>query len=855
MKGFKKVLALLLALSMTLSLAACGNNNSESTTAASGNNDTTEAAGNETDAPSVDAPVVDIVEGDYTYHSYTAALGTNWNPHTWETNADDSIQSYVSAPLADLTIKDSSTGEYQWIFVAATDIQDVTAQHQDDLTKYNCTLPEGVTADQVTESYVYEISLRPEMCWEDGTPINADTYIYSMKALLDPAMKNYRANNYYSGESAIAGAIEYFNAGSTVEQDNGAIPMIAAKEDLVLGADGVYTTAEGGKVWIAPSDALDWLDGNSLADYVGAYADAMFDVDSFNALVNLADENGRVPATDEAWDLLVKVITKSADWGETEADAVNYLIYEYSYPDCEYDETVGVYKVDDYTIRYVCDTAYDYYYFLTSCTSNWIVNEALYEAGKDTTGTLVTTDYNSSKETTMSYGPYRIESLQDGKQLVFVQNENYFEYKTTESGYLYAATDVIDFTVDGEYVQSYQTQKIVIDVMTDDAAKQAFLKGELDDWNLSAEDAVTYATSDNLYKVDETYTMRLFFNCNLDSLKEMDKSYGNTNSVVMSNVNFRKALSLALDRTEFVSATAGYKAAYSMINSLYFYDVYEDPTSIYRNTDEAMQAICNLFGVEYGSGTPYATLKDAYDSINGYNLTEAKELMKQACDELVAEGLYKAGDPIVIRMGYKAGALDSTDNQQVSLLNKYINAAVEGSGFGTIELVAVDNLTNRYASVANGEFAIGWGAWGGAAFYPFTMFRVYCDPDYTSIHEAGCWDPATEELTLTIDGTEYTMTWQKWSTSMTGTGVFANADNETKLQVLAAIEENYLKLYYCIPVCTTTACSMLSYKVSYYTEDYNIMYGFGGMRLMSYNYTDAEWTDFVASQGSELSYE
>lgn len=855
MKGFKKVLALLLALSMTLSLAACGNSNSNTTTAAS--DKTTEAAGT-TDAettPSVDAPVVDIVEGDYTYHSYTSALGTNWNPHTWESNADDSILSYVSAPLADLTIKDSSTGEYQWLFVAATDIQDVTAQHQDDLTKYNCSLGEGVTADQVTESYVYEISLRPEMCWEDGTPINADTYIYSMKALLDPAMKNYRANNYYSGESAIAGAIEYFNAGSTVEQDNYAIPMIASKDDLVLGADGVYTTAEGGKVWIPLTEGTEYFEGYSFQFYVDNYKDAYFGVDAFNSLLALADENGRVALTDESWDLLVHVISDVAAWGEDETCAPFYLAYEYSYPECDYDSTVGVYKVDDYTIRYVCDTAYDYYYFLTSCTSNWLVYEPLYEAGKDTTGTLVTTDYNNSKETTMSYGPYRIESLQDGKQLVFVQNENYFEYKTTESGYLYAATDVIDFTVDGEYQQSYQTQKIVIDVMTDDAAKQAFLKGELDEWNPSAEDAVTYSTSDNLYKVDETYTMRLFFNCTLENLQEMDKSYGNTNSVVMSNVNFRKALSLAIDRTEFVSATAGYKAAYSMINSLYFYDVYEDPTSIYRNTDEAMQAVCNLYGVEYGANTPYATLKDAYDSVNGYNLTEAKELMKTACDELVAAGLYKAGDPIVIRMGYKTGTLDSTDNQQVSLLNKYINAAVEGTGFGTIELVAVDNLTNRYASVANGEFAIGWGAWGGAAFYPFTMFRVYCDPDYTSIHEAGCWDPSKEQLTLTIDGTEYTMTWQQWSTSMTGNGQFANADNETKLQVLAAIEENYLKLYYCIPVCTTTSCSMLSYKVSYYTEDYNIMYGFGGMRLMSYNYTDAEWTAFVASQGNELSYE
>jgi oligopeptide transport system substrate-binding protein len=33
------------------------------------------------------------------------------------------------------------------------------------------------------------------------------------------------------------------------------------------------------------------------------------------------------------------------------------------------------------------------------------------------------------------------------------------------------------------------------------------------------------------------------------------------------------------------------------------------------------------------------------------------------------------------------------------------------------------------------------------------------------------------------------------------------------------------------------------------------MYGFGGIELMSFNYTDAEWAEFVASQGGTLNYE
>ena len=818
----KKFLALTLALIMVLSLFA-GCKKTEDETAAT-----------------------------YTYFTYTEALGTNWNPHTWEMDADSAVMSYIETPLTDLTIKDSEAGEYQWIFVAATDIQDVTADHQDDLVKYNCTLPDGMTAEDVTDSYVYEIKLREEMCWQDGTPINADTYIYSMKQLLDPQMQNYRANNYYSGESAVAGAEEYFFQGQIASVDNGSICVVASADDLVLGDDGVYTTPAGLAAWIDIDAKLAWLGDDSLGFYVDYFGATYFDVEAYNSLAALADENGVVALTPESLGYLQAVISLDA-WGEGAEYFVNYIFCEKEYETCTYEDTVGVYKVDNYTIRYVCDTAYDYYYFLTSCTSNWLVYESLYESCKTTdeeTG-LITSNYGTTKDTTISYGPYKMTNLEDGKQMVFEQNEKYWEYTQNEDGTLSSTTF---FEVDGEQREQYKTQKVVIDVMDSDSAKLAFLKGEIDDWSLSAEDAITYSTSEQLYQVDETYTMRLFFHTNLDALKKMDAEGTNTNGVVLSNDNFRKAFSLAINRAEFVTATAGFKPAYSLINSLYYYDVYNDPSSIYRNTDEAKQAVCNIYNVEYGEGTAYATLDEAYDSITGYNLTEAQDLMKTACDELVNAGLYTAGQDVVIKIALSASGADSSDLQQMSLLNQYINAAAEGSGFGTITLEYVDNLNNRYADVINGTYAVGRGAWGGAAFYPFTMFRVYCDPSYADIHESGCYDPTTETLTLNVKGEDVTMTWQEWSVCLSGTGVYANEDNETKLAILAGIEENFIEQYYCIPLCSYTACSMLSYKVSYFTENYSIMYGFGGLRLLQYNYSDAEWTAYVASQNGTLGY-
>ena len=35
----------------------------------------------------------------YTYTTYSTALATNWNPHAWETNADQAVLLYLSSPL------------------------------------------------------------------------------------------------------------------------------------------------------------------------------------------------------------------------------------------------------------------------------------------------------------------------------------------------------------------------------------------------------------------------------------------------------------------------------------------------------------------------------------------------------------------------------------------------------------------------------------------------------------------------------------------------------------------------------------------------------------------------------------
>ena len=44
-------------------------------------------------------------------------------------------------------------------------------------------------------------------------------------------------------------------------------------------------------------------------------------------------------------------------------------------------------------------------------------------------------------------------------------------------------------------------------------------------------------------------------------------------------------------------------------------------------------------------------------------------------------------------------------------------------------------------------------------------------------------------------------------------------------------------------------------KIKYGSETYDPMFGFGGIRLMTYNYDDEAWDAYVKEQGGKIDYE
>ncbi len=86
-------------------------------------------------------------------------------------------------------------------------------------------------------------------------------------------------------------------------------------------------------------------------------------------------------------------------------------------------------------------------------------------------------------------------------------------------------------------------------------------------------------------------------------------------------------------------------------------------------------------------------------------------------------------------------------------------------------------------------------------------------------------------------------TYYDWQQSIASGGIYAN-DVETRLFVLAKLENELLSNFRTIPLYVGTDVLLRSKKVNYATDTANIYAAYGGVRLMTYNYNDAEWADY-----------
>lgn len=862
----KKILALLLALVMAVAVfAGCQTpaEPSEATAAPAASGD---PSGEATDAPEADT---------YTYQDSVSVMATNWNPHTYQTTddaypvdtADIRIGLYeliFNDELHPVEGKEPFTGYVVLPEMAASLPVDVTEQ-------VKAEHPEFGIPEDMTSGYAYTIDLNPDACWEDGTPINADTYVYSMQKLLDPKLLNYRAVDYYGQNFSIAGAEEYANAGRTVDLDNYAMSGYTL-EDLTLGEDGQYVSPEGSPMFVGVNFDLSWTaqSGGTLQELVEANGDQYFNMERWEELVALADENGLAPLTEDSYAMLVSLISTDA-WMEDESNAPCYFVERKTYPEVDY-STVGLYKSGDYQITLVLDKALAGFNLYYSLTSNWIVKEDLYEScltsstGADGVEVWSST-YNTSVETTSSYGPYKLVEFQTDKFMRYEKNENWYGW--TDGKHEYVDPN------DGQTYPMYQTTAIECEVVEEAATRKLmFLRGELMDYGLGSEDFDTYRSSEYCYATPAETIFFLILNGYLEAIqsREAAADFDQTqyDLETMTVLEFRKAVALTYDKDLFAATVSPARSGgYGIIGNAYVWDV--DTGALYRDTDQAKQALCNAYSVDVSE---YASLDEAAASITGYDPEQAKVFYGEAFTKALEAGYItdEDGDGIsdqTVRIEYCISVDNDFMTQTIDYLNEKMAEVTAGTPFeGKVQFVKSAPYGNDWSNrIREGLSDTVLAGWQGSALNPFSLTDQYVNP--ASMYDANWFDATTVDMTLelTVDGEarSITMNLREWSDALNGAAVTAEdgntynfgdgmADSQDRLTILAAIETQILGTYNYLPMLQDGSMALLSQQVYYVVEEYNPILGRGGIQYLRYNYDDAEWAAYVAENGGELTY-
>lgn len=842
----KKVLCLMLAAAMVASMTACGKDD----TPASNSSESNSAESN----GSSETPVAD--DATYTLNLATDVFPTNWSPFVYETNtARECVMDYTTSSLYYFDYNDTMDGYELVPRMAVGEPEDITADY---VGKYG--VEEGDTAK------VWKITLRDDLKWEDGTPITAQSYVNSAKLLLDPVAKNSRADDYfYGGSFKLVNAKNYLYGGTTAFAN----PMTQSftvyynVEDLVPDENGVYTV-DGNQVGFYLTDGAEWGDG--IQAYYDAYGAETFTIDGVDLFADViapaADADGLVLVTEDvrkALSNMVAILHGSTDEDTRAAGADGDYAYqeweEFCYIGQNYEaidfSEVGIFALSDYELCYAIESPLEGFY-LKYAMPDVLVYEELYKQCESITDGVYNNTYGTSVDTWKSYGPYKLSSFQMDKEIHLTRNENFFGL------------------TDGKY----QTTDINIQYVGDASTRlQMFLSGQLDSYGLTAEDMEAYSTSDWTYYSTGASTFFVAMNPVMDLLKTNQEALGaNYNKTILTVKEFRQALSYSLDRAAFALAAAPTNsAAYGVYSSLIIYD--PEQGSTYRSTDEAKQVLVNFWGLadEIGAGKMYATVDEAIDSITGYNLAMAKEYFDKAYDIAIEQGLMDEDDVVEIKIGMYDNGNFQTKGVEF-LQNNWIDAVKGTKLEGKLTFTTDDTISDDFGGAlrecrVDMLFGVGF---SGSALDPYNLIQCYTTDD--SLRYNVCWDTENDMLTVNLNGTDYTASVADWTYTISGEKITVTAADGTtsefsagvadgnsteRFQILAALEGAVLERFELLPLIDDCAASLKSMQTKMYSEEYIFGVGFNGadgVEYLTYNYNDAEWDEYVSSQGGTLNY-
>lgn len=771
----------------------------------------------------------------YTMREYTSQMPSQWCTILSSDNANSTMESYFTSAFYEFNYKFDANGKivpgaYTVEYSASTKLEDVTKKYAG---KY------GLAAD-AEKGQAFAMTLRNDLKWDDGTPIKAADFVYTMSQQLSPKYLFATASNYYSGNYVIHNAEKYVKQGQ-----KGMFPATSVVTVYNQSDDAkLIFTLNGHDSYVA-----DYLTSNGVDPQAFVANAAKVTVDALKAI------EGKSLAEIKNDETMLATWTAVLGWWQTEPnEELHFFKMEYEYPKMDFSE-VGYFVGDnEYELVMVIDgtlnpldaegnlTYEAGYYF-----SGWpLVKKDLWEICENrANGVPYSNGYCTTTASSASWGPYKLTNYQDQKTYTVSRNDKWFGYGLPQ------------------YANQYQTDAIVTEKIEEwDTAWLAFQKGNLDGIGMNVKIAADYRTSKRAYFTPETWTFDL--NIQSNATTRTDKR----NNLLLNYADFRKAISLSLDRDDFCAKNyPSSQAALGLLNSMYYYDV--ENGKVYRESIQAKEAILNAYGAtknadgswKVGEAT-YTDIEDALDATTGYNLTLARQLVESAIAQAKKDGKYSDGEEIVLTYGIE------TQDADTDRIKNWFQAAFDNMTKGTsiegkikIEYFMFSNATWS-DQFRNGEYDLCFGAWGQAAFNPAYLL---CE---TQIGEANryakAWDPTKVNVTVKAkpddkheDGI-YTYNLEQWRNILQGKDNtlpnFKNFPMEDQLAALGAVETAILKEYYSIPVYSRYAASLMGYKVDYVSYEYNTFMGYGGIRYMTFNYDDTAWAEFVASNNNILNY-
>lgn len=479
-------------------------------------------------------------------------------------------------------------------------------------------------------------------------------------------------------------------------------------------------------------------------------------------------------------------------------------------------ENVGILASGEYELVLITERTVEQpeFYVPYYLQSSYLVYEPLWESCKqfyDAQGNPLTSDgaqavhittsYGTSPETSISYGPYVLVGYRPGDNIAMERNFTWYGYS------------------DGKHLGQYQTDEICCLILPDyETAVTSYKNGRIDRLQLQHQDVEAYLETGLLRYQEETYTTKLTFNTDPRALSERG-------TLVLANAHFRKALSLALDRSRLGTGMPGL----GLVNAMYLADV--GTGLAYRNTFQAQHILAQLYGED-----------------SGYDLALAQNLMQHAFVKCLEDGSYDGNSPIVLQLSvYRQ---EEANSQLAIYLQEAIASACQGTGFAdkiTLELVVDENC---YGAMAQGRTDMILTTWGGNPCDPYDLFyQCYCSDQRM---EYG-FDPAMVTVQIGIQGEEYIASLLDWAVWCAGGqdvpvsehGIallpFSSYSPESKAAIFAQLEYAYLSQYATVPLYSRGSVWLLSEKGDYAVKNARSLVGFGGVRYYTFAYSDQEW--------------